>query len=216
MPAEIIALIDKPWLLLIVLAVGAGCGIAVERFVENLKKAQRRAYWRGRKDKRTLFQSVDRPKKAKSEEQSDFAAEQLKVVMRAKFRKRPLLNKSERRLLSVVDAILAEEWSGMRAMGQVNLGEILWSEDREAYFAINAKRVDLLIVDEDCQPLLAVEFQGSGHHMSDCTAARDAAKREALRRAGIGYAEVAGGDRPSDVREIIRKLALREKVQPAT
>lgn len=48
MPPEIIALIDKPLLLLAVLAVGAALGIGVERLVEGQKRAERRAYWQGR------------------------------------------------------------------------------------------------------------------------------------------------------------------------
>ena len=49
MPPEILALIDKPLLLAAVLAIGAVCGIAVERFVEGIESEKRRAYWRGRK-----------------------------------------------------------------------------------------------------------------------------------------------------------------------
>lgn len=45
MPPEIIALIDKPLLLMMILAIGAASGIAVERFVENQRKGERRAYW---------------------------------------------------------------------------------------------------------------------------------------------------------------------------
>ncbi len=70
---------------------------------------------------------------------------------------------------------------------------------------MNAKRVDLLIVDADCTPLHAIEFQGTGHHLSSETAARDAIKKEALRRAGIGYAEVVSGDTPAQVREMVKR-----------
>lgn len=212
MPDEIIALIDKPWLLAIVLAVGAACGIMVERFVESIDKEKRRAYWRGRNqggaNRATPFRrelsSV--PLKGTPQRATLDAAEQLRTVMEAKFTARPLLNKPERRLLGVIDKALAEETPGWRAMGQVSLGEILWSEDKEAFWAINAKRVDLLIVDGDCKPLHAVEFQGTGHHLGDETAARDAVKKEALRRAGIGYFEVVSGDTPAAVRQKVRDL----------
>src|SRR3546814_675577 len=140
---------------------------------------------------------------------TDTAADQLRRVMEAQFKLRPLLNKPERRLLGVIDTALAEHSPGWRAMGQVSLGEILWSDDKEAFWAINAKRVDLLIVDLDCKPLHAVEFQGTGHHGSAETAARDAVKKEALRRAGIGYVEVVSGDTPAEVRAMVRKLVGR-------
>ena len=44
LPPELVALIDKPWLLAIVLAAGAAIGIAVERVTEGQKRAERRAY----------------------------------------------------------------------------------------------------------------------------------------------------------------------------
>ena len=52
-------------------------------------------------------------------------------------------------------------------------------------------------------------MQGKGHHQSNNTAARDAVKREALRRAGIGYVEVVSGDTPAEVRAVVRKLVER-------
>ena len=48
MPPEILALIDRPLVLIAVLAVGAVLGIGVERLVEGQKRAERRAYWQGR------------------------------------------------------------------------------------------------------------------------------------------------------------------------
>jgi len=61
-------------------------------------------------------------------------------------------------------------------------------------------------VDQDCQPRHAIEYQGGSHHQGTA-AARDAVKKEALRRAGIGYHEVvAGHTTPSELRRLIEKL----------
>ena len=215
MPPEIIALIDKPWLLAVLLALGAACGIIVERFVEGQKSAERRAYWQGRNaggkrgwgnSKIAQFKAV--PLKGTPERAALDATEQLRLVMEADFQSRALLNAGERRLLVHLDKILAEDAPGWRAMGQVSLGEILSSTDKDAYLAINSKRVDLLIIDAECRPLHAVEFQGKGHHQGTA-AARDAVKKEALRRAGIGYVEVVSGDTPAQVREMVRRLVGR-------
>lgn len=208
MPPEILALLDQPVLLLILLAIGAAIGIGVERLVEGQKRAERRAYWKGRNTKPKSGKKLVSVEHAKLEP-TDIAAEQLRHVMRAKFTARPLLNQGEQRLLTVLDKALADESPGWRAMGQVSLGEILASPDKDAFFAVNSKRVDLLIVDAECKPLHAVEFQGKGHHTGQNTAARDAVKREALRRAGIGYVEVVSGDTPAEVREMVRKLVGR-------
>jgi hypothetical protein len=217
MPPEIIALIDKPLLLAAVLALGAACGMAVERFSESLKRSERRAYWqkRSKPNGRTVVSGGWKPFKATplkgtSERDTLDAADQLRIVMEAQFDPRPLLNKPERRVLAHLDRILAEETPGWRAMGQVSLGEILASPNTDAYRAINTKRVDLLIVDADCQPLHAVEFQGTGHHQGTA-AARDAVKKEALRRARIGYVEVISGDTPAELRSMVRKLVQRSQ-----
>jgi Protein of unknown function (DUF2726) len=67
------------------------------------------------------------------------------------------------------------------------LGEVLRSKDADAYSCINSKRVDLHLVDKDCLPSHAMEYQGGVAHHRGTAAARDAVKKEALRRAGIGY-----------------------------
>lgn len=211
-------LLDNPLLLLIILALGAAIGIGVERLIEGQKRAERQAFWKGKrlgekgaKGRSALDSAIwATERKATPDRAVADAAEQLRVVMEASFAARPLLNSPERRLLNHLDRALAEEAPGWRAMGQVSLGEILSSESKDAYSAINSKRVDLLIIDTDCQPLAAVEFQGTGHHLSSNTAARDAVKKEALRRAGIAYGEVATGDTPATVRELVRKL-VRQK-----
>ncbi|HWK42052.1 MAG TPA: DUF2726 domain-containing protein [Croceibacterium sp.] len=204
------ALLDQPLALFIVLAAGAAIGIGVEKFFNRIEREKRRAYWASRKGRaaRGRVATLNKMRRAGTEQdaRTQIAADQLRTVMEAPFKPRPLLNKPERRLLECIDKALAEFSPGWRAMGQVSLGEVLYSQNKAAFWAINAKRVDLLIVDTECRPLHAVEFQGTGHHGSAETAARDAVKKEALRRAGIGYVEVISGDTPAEVRAMVRKL----------
>lgn len=48
---------------------------------------------------------------------------------------------------------------------------------------------------------------GGGHFKgAHATAARDAVKKEALRPAGIGYAEVVAGDTPAELRRVVERL----------
>ena len=93
-------------------------------------------------------------------------------------------------------------------MAQVSLGEFLASKDKDAYLAINSKRVDFALMDENARVRFALEYQGSGHHLPDgAAAARDAVKKEALRKAGIGYHEVVSGHTtPSELRRLVEKL----------
>ena len=202
MPPEIVALIDKPLLLALVLAVGAICGIAVERFVENTDKEKRKAYWRGRNQgggqKAEPF--------GKNKPSLSDAAEQLRLVMASDFKPRALLNKGEARVFAELDKLVIARNPGWQVMAQVSVGEFVGSSDAAAYACINSKRVDLLLVDAQCQARHALEYQGTGHHQGTA-AARDAVKKEALRKAGIGYHEVvAGHTTPSELRRLVEKL----------
>lgn len=204
MPPEIVALIDKPHLLIAVLAVGGVFGVTAERFAAEM----RRQAWRKRNQGRWKYKArrselAAGPWGAKA--QPD-AADQLRIVMGADFTIQPLLNKSEARLFRELDRMVIGRNPGWQVMAQVSMGEILRSKEAEAYSCINSKRVDLLLVDEACQPRHAIEYQGAAHHQGTA-AARDAVKKEALRRAGIGYYEiVAGHTTPSELRRLVEKL----------
>ena len=51
-----------------------------------------------------------------------------------------------------------------------------------------------------------IEYHGTGHHQGTA-AARDAVKKEALRKAGIGYHEVAAGHTtPGELRALVERL----------
>ena len=200
MPPELVALIENPILLVAILFVGGVVGIYVEKFV----RWQNRQKWLRRKGRRGEVLPFER-------ERVPDAADQLRIVMKAEFKPQPLLNKSEARLFRAIDNMVIElAPPGWQVMAQVSLGEILRCEDKAAYACINSKRVDLLIVDADCKPLHAIEYQGGAHFKgAHATAARDAVKKEALRRAGIGYVEVVAGDTPAELRQLIKKLVQK-------
>ena len=209
MPTELVALLDKPLLLAILLAVGAAIGIGVERLVEGQKRAERKAYWQGRNAKtgggpRKNFSAV--PLKGTPERANLDAAEQLRQVMEAAFTPRALLNRPEAQVFKALDAAVIARNPSWQVMAQVSLGEFLASPDTEAYFAVNSKRVDFALMDPDCRVRHALEYQGTGHHQGNA-AARDAVKKEALRKAGIGYHEVvAGHTTPGELRRLVERL----------
>ena len=103
---------------------------------------------------------------------------------------------------SIVEIAAAKK--GHRAFAETSLGEVLESPDNDAFHSINAKRVDILVVDKGGWPVFAVEYQGPGHYQGTA-AARDAIKKEALRRAGVGYIEVTQDDSEDQVRLRIRE-----------
>lgn len=208
MPLEIIALIDKPWLLIAVLAVGAVLGIGVERLVEGQKRAERRAYWQGRNVGKRGGKVVPFKKGAAAEgaNANGVATDQLACVMAADFSARALLNRPETNLFKALDMAVIARNPGWQVMAQVSLGEFLSSPDKDAYGCVNSKRVDFALMDPDARVVHAIEYQGNGHHQGTA-AARDAVKKEALRKAGIGYHEVvAGHTTAGELRRLVEKL----------
>ncbi|QPC99053.1 DUF2726 domain-containing protein [Qipengyuania soli] len=138
------------------------------------------------------------------------AADQLRTVMGADFKSRALLNRPEAAVFKALDEAVIARNPKWQVMAQVSLGEFLSSPNRSAYFAVNSKRVDFALMDEKCCVRHALEYQGNGHHQGNA-AARDAVKKEALRKAGIGYHEVvAGHTTPSELRALVEKLVPGE------
>ncbi len=127
--------------------------------------------------------------------------------MAASFQKQKLLNYEEFRAFKSVEDLVRSDRPGYRVFAQANLGEILRSPDDAAYRSINSKRVDILVVNRGGWPVLAVEYQGKRHYQGTA-AARDAIKKEALRKAGVGYIEVCATDTDDQIRSRVReKLA---------
>lgn len=132
------------------------------------------------------------------------------------FQIKPLLNKSEARLLPVLEKLVRDLGENHRVMAQTAMGEILRPDtttadkiacDR-AFWAINAKRLDFVIIDRYGKAVAAFEYQGRGHDQNGAYL-RDAVKAEACRKAGLPFAAL-----PPDVdAENLRALAL-EMLKP--
>lgn len=207
MLTSLAALCAQPVLLVLVLGVGAAIGIGVDRLVDVRRRAEKRAARRGRSEFDRLVGRDNRQAHiVAAQDKLGQAADQLKIVMGAEFRRLPLLNRPEARLFKALDALVVARNPSWQVMAQVSVGEFVGSDDRAAFGCINSKRVDLLLMDEDCHARHALEYQGTGHHQG-AAAARDAVKKEALRKAGIGYHEiVAGHTTPDELRQLIERL----------
>ena len=210
MPPEILALIDHPLSLIAVLFVGALAGAMVESLLTKRRreawKAKNKWRWEKKGSGGKVAAGPWSPKPDALPTQIPDAADQLRIVMAATFTIQPLLNKSEARLFWELDRMVQARNPAWQVMAQVSLGEILRCKTKDAYLSINSKRVDLLLVDGDRQPIAALEYQGGGHHQGTA-AARDAVKKEALRRAGIGYHEVvAGVTTPTELKRLVERL----------
>lgn len=191
-----------------VLAIGAGIGIAFEKVFAGLDRERRKAYWAGRKQNRGGGGKIMPTNARAGAGAATDAIDQLRTVMAADFRARALLNRPEAAVFKALDSAVIARNPGWQVMAQVSLGEFLGSEDKDAYFAVNSKRVDFALMDDRCQVRHALEYQGTGHHLAGgAAAARDAVKKEALRKAGIGYHEVvAGHTTPAELQRLVERL----------
>ena len=197
-------------------AVGVMLGMAIERksrrpFRPKFRPNRRSA----REGWRHNAASTVVPLRPQPQRKGSDAADQLRTVMSATYDAQRLLNVPETRLFRQLHRLVEDSNPQWHVMAQVSLGEVLRSSDLDAFLCINSKRVDLLLIDEELRPRHAIEYQGSGHHQGNA-AARDAVKKEALRRAGIGYHEVVAGQTTlSDLRTLVGKLVTPANLSSA-
>ena len=193
---------DLPTLLVVIIAAAAFlAGLCGERLRAKLA----RQAWQKRRPSKTGAAPATDP------------AEQLRLVMDAGFEKRRLLSRSEAQVLYAAERAINTAAADLkwRVMAQVSLGEVLSSPDARAYSAINSKRVDLLIISRSGDPIAAIEYQGHGHYQGTA-AARDAVKKEALRKAGVRYIAVTPESGTEDMAREISRIAQAERLKPNT
>lgn len=130
------------------------------------------------------------------------SANQLRYVMQASFSAKKVMTLAEYRVFKATEDEIRAGHGGCRVFSQTSLGEVLSSNDKRAFSSINAKRVDVLVVGREGFSVLAVEFQGKGHYQGDA-AARDAVKKEALRKAGVRYIEIFDSHSDADIRRLV-------------
>ncbi len=128
--------------------------------------------------------------------------------MAADFTAKKVMRSGEYRVFRIVETVLKSNPAGRRVFAQTALGEVIESKDRVAHSAINSKRVDVIVIDWNGLPLVAIEYQGEGHYQGSA-AARDAVKKEALRRAGVQYVEVMNHHSDEDVARLAREALER-------
>ncbi len=133
------------------------------------------------------------------------SASQLRHVMAASFFKKKVMSRDEYKVYKIVETEVRALRNGCRVLSQTSLGEIIGSDSKKAFDSINSKRVDILIMGPYGDPIAAVEYQGAGHHQGTA-AARDAIKREALRKAEVHFIEILDDHSPEEIARLIRRV----------
>lgn len=194
-------------------------------FRSKVKRRPHRNSKRGPYNSRLFFKdqiTAIRPRASLNAKDMHLPEHQMRAIAAASFETQPLLNKSEARLLPVIESALAEIGRGHRVMAQTSLGELLRPCHQQdsvvldcAYAAINAKRLDFSVIDRSGRLVIAIEYQGGGHYSSTAFI-RDAVKREACRKAGVAFIEVLEGTMPSDLKEQVKTLLVATPTISAT
>ncbi len=134
----------------------------------------------------------------------------LSLLLKPRFQRKPLLNKSEIKLRSL---LLRHIPRGLHLLSQVSYGEMLTNRSYRRFLIINAKRADFVICDREFNPVAVVEYQGAGHYGSGWHARqnakrRDRQKRSALREAGIPLVEVPAHFTSRGVQQLLVRVSL--------
>jgi hypothetical protein len=138
---------------------------------------------------------------------------QMQAIAGADFEPRRLLNKSEYGVLLILEAAARDANKGLRVMAQTSMGELVRTKDHSAsleecdraYRSINSKRLDFVVIDPYGLPVLAIEYQGTGHYQSNAFM-RDAVKREVLRKANIRFLEVPADYKRAELSQQLSRL----------
>ncbi|MEA5163492.1 DUF2726 domain-containing protein [Cereibacter johrii] len=123
----------------------------------------------------------------------------LRIRFETSYTARPVLNGTEQRLFrSLSRAISSLPEPRPRLLCQVSYGEFLAARSQKAFWRINAKRADFLLVDADFRPLLVIEYQGRGHYGRTRRDRRDAIGRDATKRRACASAGIPWMELPAD------------------
>lgn len=128
---------------------------------------------------------------------------------RLAFKSKRLFNSSETKLLRLLRDEAAISPRKFYVLGQVHLAELIWTDPKKKkdgnYYVIGSKRLDFVLVDDNSNAVLAVEYHGGGHvgHKSEIN---DKVKSIILGKAGIPLLVVKENEPDSSIRHTIRRL----------
>ncbi|MBV0912934.1 DUF2726 domain-containing protein [Anianabacter salinae] len=151
----------------------------------------------------------------KDRQRMEHRAKAMAIVDAVDFRTQPLMNKSEYRQFSAIERRVCDLKAGYRVMAQVSLAEIMRpvsNDERAAKAAIwelNTRRIDFAVIDGAGHLAVAVEYQGHGHYQGGAFA-RDAIKREVIRKSGAEWMEIEADASPdASANAIVARLRRR-------
>ncbi|PWK59537.1 DUF2726 domain-containing protein [Roseicyclus mahoneyensis] len=166
----------------IMIFVMIGLFIALSALMSGLKAQRDMA----RRECERLSQELSKAKSAGGE-----------LAQKVGWRKKRLMNKPEFALYRELHGLVGQSGAGHRLFAQVAFGAFLEATARAdleeiksaAFYAVQRKVADFLIIDRYGQPVAVIEYQGSGHFLGNAHD-RDHAKRIVCKFSGLPYIEV--------------------------
>ncbi|MBB2172344.1 DUF2726 domain-containing protein [Gluconacetobacter asukensis] len=139
---------------------------------------------------------------------------QLRFIDECRLKAVPPVNREAVRVLYAIDEWIKDRQPDWRFAFEVAMGGFIKTpyapddpRQKRAFNSYSGKRVDFLLIDRFGNPVLVVEYNGSGHDLSRDADARMAVKRLALQKADIPLLEIPEKMGKSDI-----FAALSEKV----
>lgn len=135
--------------------------------------------------------------------------------MQGGFSKQKLFNASEFKVYRLLVDEVSKLESRYFVMGQTSMREFLNTDSKfkkgGSFYALSDRRMDFVIIDDDANVVLAIEYQGSGHYQGNAQE-RDEVKALALGKAGIPLMIIADDTAEDKIRSELRlSLCARTK-----
>ncbi len=176
--------------------------VSIALLMRSFERSPKFGAWRGKRSRYQVFKQTGNM--APAVKTSPSVAPEMQRILYASFQKKRLMNKEEYGLFVRLEKLIGSNTNGMRLFSQVPLGEILRSDNSDAFFCINSKRCDFVVIDRNGEALVALEYHGSGHFQGN-SSMRDEVKRLALKKASIPTIEVLIGYQWPEVERELRK-----------
>ncbi|CUW48599.1 DUF2726 domain-containing protein [Novacetimonas hansenii] len=178
-------------------------------------------YVRDRRAKEALAQQAavrqkedERRRQYRQENDLSDPQNQLRFIDECSLKAVPPVNREAVRVLYAIDEWIKDMQPDWRFAFEVAMGGFIKTpyapddpRQKRAFKSYSGKRVDFLLIDRFGNPVLVVEYNGSGHDLSGDADARMAVKRLALQKADIPLLEI-----PERMGKLDIFAALSEKV----
>lgn len=161
-------------------------------------------YVRDRRAKEALAQQAavrlqedERRQQYRQENDLSNPQNQLRFIGECSLKAVPPVNREAVRVLYAIDEWIKNMQPDWRFAFEVAMGGFIKTpyapddpRQKRAFNSYSGKRVDFLLINRRGQPVLVVEYNGSGHDLSGDADARMEVKRLALQKAGIPLLEI--------------------------